>query len=287
MASDPALAIRLQDHLQQVARERDPYLATAGHFFVQQYIQTQLEQWGTVKHHDFRLHSGGRIHHNLALNLPGASSHKAHQGIILIGAHYDAVPGTPGADDNASGVAVLLELARVFAAQPARRPIRLVAFDLEEYGMQGSNAYAAQAWKAHESIRLMLSLEMLGYFCTAPNTQIYPPGLKYFYPNTGDFIALVGNLTTLPDLLSLSSHLRKAGVPCQWLPVPDKGKFVTATRLSDHSPFWDRGYRAMMVTDTAFLRNPNYHKAGDRIETLDITKMASICEGLAAGLRHI
>jgi Zn-dependent M28 family amino/carboxypeptidase len=287
MAPDAALVMRLQDHLQQVARERDPYLATAGHFFVQQYIQTQLEQWGTLERHDFTLQDGGRIHHNLVLNLPGTSSHKAHQGMILLGAHYDAVPGTLGADDNASGVAVLLELARVFAAQPARRPIRLVAFDLEEYGMKGSDAYAAQAWQAHESIRLMLSLEMLGYFCTAPNTQIYPPGLKYFYPTTGDFIALVGNLTTLPDLLSLSRHLRKAGVPCQWLPAADKGKFVAATRLSDHSPFWDRGYRAMMVTDTAFLRNPNYHKSGDRIETLDISKMASICEGLTAGLRRI
>jgi Zn-dependent M28 family amino/carboxypeptidase len=287
MAPDAALVMRLQDHLQQVARERDPYLATAGHFFVQQYIQTQLEQWGTVERHDFTLQDGGRIHHNLVLNLPGTSGHKSHQGMILIGAHYDAVPGTPGADDNASGVAVLLELARVFAAQPARRPIRLVAFDLEEYGVKGSEAYATQLWQAHESIRLMLSLEMLGYFCTTPNSQTYPSGLQYFYPSTGDFIALVGNLTAIPDLLFLSRHMRKAGVPCQWLPAVDGGKLIDVTRFSDHSPFWDRGYRAMMVTDTAFLRNPNYHKAGDRIETLDIPKMAMICEGLVAGLSRL
>jgi Zn-dependent M28 family amino/carboxypeptidase len=286
MTSDPALVMRLQDHLQQVARERDPYFATAGHFFVQEYIQSQLRQWGTVQRHDFNDQNGQR-HHNFVLNLPGTSSHKAHQGMILMGAHYDAVPGTMGADDNASGVAVLLELARRFAIQPARRPIRLVAFDLEEYSGQGSNAYATQMWQAHEPIRLMLSLEMLGYFCTRPNSQTYPPGLKYFYPTTGDFIALVGNLTTIPDLLSLSRHLRRAGVPCQWLPAADKGKFVAATRLSDHSPFWDRGYRAMMVTDTAFLRNPNYHKSGDRIETLDIPKMAMICEGLVAGLSRL
>ncbi len=287
MSSNPALVSRLQAHLHQVARERDPYLATAGHFFVQEYIQAQFSQWGTVARHDFTLQKGGRRHQNLVLNLPGSSSSKAHQGMILIGAHYDAVPGTPGADDNASGVAVLLELACIFAAQPTRRPIRLVAFDLEEYGMKGSDAYAAQVWQAHEPIRLMLSLEMLGYFCTAPNTQLYPPGLKYFYPTTGDFIALVGNLTTLPDLWFLSRQLRKAGVPCQWLPAADNGKFVAATRFSDHSPFWDRGYRAMMVTDTAFLRNPHYHQQGDRIETLDVNKMASICEGLAAGLRRL
>jgi Zn-dependent M28 family amino/carboxypeptidase len=284
MSTDPALVSRLQDHLDQVARERDPYFATAGHFFVQEYIQSQLNQWGTVERHDFTLQDGGRLHHNLVLNLPGTSSHKSHQGMILIGAHYDAVPGTPGADDNASGVAVLLELAHIFTAQPTRRPIRLVAFDLEEYGVKGSQAYATQVWQSHESIRLMVSLEMLGYFCTTPNSQTYPAGLQYFYPSTGDFVALVGNLTAIPDLLSLSHHLRSAGMPCQWLPAIDGGKFVAVTRFSDHSPFWDRGYRAMMVTDTAFLRNPHYHRAGDRIETLDIPKMASICEGLATGL---
>jgi Zn-dependent M28 family amino/carboxypeptidase len=287
MSPDPTLVTRLQEHLHQVARERDPYLATAGHFFVQEYIQSQFNKWGAVERHDFKSQRGGRIHHNFVLNLPGTSNHKAHQGMILIGAHYDAVPGTPGADDNASGVAALLELARLFSAHPLRRSVRLIAFDLEEYAGQGSKSYATLAWQTHESIRLMLSLEMLGYFCTAPNTQIYPPGLKYFYPSTGDFIALVGNLTAIPDLISLSHHLRKSEVHCQWLPAIDNGKFVAATRLSDHSPFWDRGYRAMMVTDTAFLRNPNYHKPGDRIETLDVNKMASICEGLAAGLRHI
>jgi Zn-dependent M28 family amino/carboxypeptidase len=283
---DEALADRLRDHLHQIARERDPYLATAGHFFVQEYVHAQFGQWGTVARHDFTLQAGGRLHHNLVLNLPGASG-QTHPGMILIGAHYDAVPGTPGADDNASGVAVLLELARLFTMQPARRPIRLVAFDLEEYHRKGSYAYSAQVWQDHEPIRLMLSLEMLGYFCTEPNSQIYPPGLKYFYPSTGDFIALVGNLTAIPDLLSLSRHLRSAGMPCQWLPAIDGGKFVAVTRFSDHSPFWDRGYRAMMVTDTAFLRNPNYHKPSDRIETLDFGKMASICEGLAIGLRRL
>jgi Zn-dependent M28 family amino/carboxypeptidase len=287
MSPDPALVSRLQNHLHQVARERDPYLATAGHFFVQEYIQSQFSQWGAVERHDFTLQKGGRLHQNLVLNLPRSSSSRAHQGMILIGAHYDAVPGTPGADDNASGVAVLLELARILAAQPTRRPIRLVAFDLEEYGTKGSGTYAAQVWQAHESIRLMLSLEMLGYFCTAPNTQLYPPGLKYFYPTTGDFIMLVGNLTALPDLWFLSRHLRKAGVPCQWFPAADNGKFIAATRFSDHSPFWDRGYRAMMVTDTAFLRNPHYHQPSDRIETLDFNKMASICEGLATGLQFL
>ncbi len=284
-----ALEARLADHLQQIARERDPYLATAGHFSVQQYVRSQLAAWGTVEQHDFQYRTGGRVHHNLVLNLPAQDSPaaKAKGGCILVGAHYDAVPGTPGADDNASGVAVLLELARWFAAHPARYPVRLIAFDLEEYGMQGSTAYAEQVVQTGEPIRLMLSLEMLGYFSQAPQSQTYPAGLQFFYPDQGDFIALIGTVPTIPEMLHLRKYLRQATVPCQWLPAGWQGKLVAATRLSDHAPFWDRGDRAIMVTDTAFLRNPHYHQPSDRIDTLDLQRMACICEGLAAALQHL
>ena len=130
---------RLQAHLIQVARERDPYLATAGHFFVREYIRAQFAQWGTVEAHEFR--EQGTVFQNLILNLPAQDETRRRSlPPILIGAHYDAVPGSPGADDNATGVAVLLELARFFAAAPIRYPIRLVAFDLEEtsYDRAGS-----------------------------------------------------------------------------------------------------------------------------------------------------
>ncbi len=284
-----ALETRLADHLQQIARERDPYLATAGHFYVQQYVRSQLAAWGEVAQQDFQYRTGGRVHHNLVLNLPAAdpSTSRGQGGCILVGAHYDAVPGTPGADDNASGVAVLIELARWFAAHPARYPVRLIAFDLEEYGMQGSTAYAEQAVQAGEPIRLMLSLEMLGYFSQAPQSQTYPARLQFFYPDQGDFIALIGTVPTIPEMLHLHRYLRRATVPCQWLPAGWRGKLLAATRLSDHAPFWDRGYRAIMVTDTAFLRNPHYHQPSDRIATLNLQRMACICEGLAAALQHL
>ncbi|MGB7445200.1 MAG: M28 family peptidase, partial [Coleofasciculaceae cyanobacterium] len=238
---------RLNTHLSQIVRDRDPYLAQAGHFFVQQYLHQQLEQWGTVETHQFVIR--GQTHQNLILNLPGQSSTaKRRASPILIAAHYDAVPGTPGADDNATGVAVLLELARVFATQPARYPVRLVAFDLEEYGLLGSKEYAAKLKQQGQKLRLMLSLEMLGYCNSARGSQRYPAGLPRFYPNRGNFIALIGNLRTIPDLIRLSRSIRKTRTPCEWLPVPNRGIIVPQTRLSDHSPFWDRGYPALMVT---------------------------------------
>ncbi len=119
---------RLYNHLRQIVRDRDPYLSTAGHFFVQQYIHAQLAQWGNVETHEFQVR--GKTHQNLILNLPAENSSK-QKPPILIGAHYDAVPGTPGADDNATGVAALLEMARAFTAEPAKYPLRLVAFDME------------------------------------------------------------------------------------------------------------------------------------------------------------
>jgi len=271
----------LKAHLAQVVRDRDPYLATAGHFYVQQYIRQQFAQWGTVETDEFSV--AGRTHQNLILNLPG----QFLQAPILIGAHYDAVPGTPGADDNATGIAVLLEFARLFAAEPARYPLRLVAFDLEEYGLQGSRHYAQQLKQQRQPLRLMLSLEMLGYCDRSPNSQRYPAGLQYFYPNQGDFIGLIGDWRTVFDLLTLSRQIRQTGTACQWLPAGNRGLIVPETRSSDHAPFWDAGYRAVMVTDTAHLRNPHYHQPSDRLETLDLDFLAGVCAGLAQGIRTL
>ncbi|MFB2882098.1 M20/M25/M40 family metallo-hydrolase [Floridanema aerugineum] len=279
------LTERLQEHLTQIVRDRDPYLSSAGHFFVQQYIREQFQQWGKLETHEFAVR--GQTHQNLILNLPPLNNKQEKSPPILIGAHYDAVPNCPGADDNATGVAVLLELAKAFAAKPLKYPVRLVAFDMEEYGLLGSQEYAAKLKQENQRLRLMISLEMLGYCNDAPNSQRYPAGLEKFYPNTGNFLALIGNLTTIPDLIKLSRNIRKSGVPAEWLPVPNQGKLVRQTRLSDHAPFWDNGYRSMMITDTAFLRNPHYHQVSDRIETLDLNFLTGVCLGLEIGLRKL
>jgi hypothetical protein len=274
---------RLLNHLNVLVRDRDPYLAAAGHQWVQQYIREELSQWGTVERHSFEVR--GQTHHNWILKLCPRDATQQTAAPLVVGAHYDAVPGTPGADDNASGVAVLLELARYASKHPPRRPLWCVAFDMEEYGLLGSRAYGQTLKTQGQPIRLMLSLEMLGYCDQAPHSQRYPtPLLGAVYPNRGNFIGLIGNLPSLFDLIQLKRQIVGAGAPCEWLPVPLKGHLIPETRLSDHAPFWDLGYRAAMVTDTSFLRNPHYHKASDRLETLDLKFLAKVALGLMAGL---
>ncbi len=295
---------RLHRHLIQIVRDRNPYLASEAHFYVQQYIREQLSQWGSVEIDDFAVR--GRIHHNFILDLPplspplakggkqeesplgkGEKQENKQEKPIVIGAHYDTVPGTPGADDNATGVAVLLELAAEFASRPLKYPVQLVAFDMEEYGYFGSSHHAAKFKQQQQSIRLMISLEMLGYCNHNPNSQSYPAGLKYFYPNCGNFIALIGNLRTVPDMINLSGKIRKSGQPCEWLPVPNRGLIVPDTRRSDHVPFWDNDYPAIMVTDTANMRNPHYHQGSDKIETLNLDFLVGVCGGLMEAIRHL
>jgi Zn-dependent M28 family amino/carboxypeptidase len=281
---------RLHSHLIQIVRDRNPYLASAGHFYVQQYIREQLGQWGTVEIDDFAVR--GRIHHNLILDLPPLNPPLAKGGKqenlpIIIGAHYDTVPGTPGADDNATGVAVLLELAAELASKPLKYPVQLVAFDMEESGCWGSKHHAAKCKQQQQSIRLMICLEMLGYCDRTPNSQSYPAGLDFFYPNIGNFIALIGNLRTVRDMIALSRNIRKVGQACEWLPVPNRGLIVPDTRRSDHAPFWDNDYPAIMVTDTANMRNPHYHQPSDKIETLDGDFLAGVCGGLVEAIRYM
>jgi aminopeptidase YwaD len=277
------LTARLRSHVEVIARDRDPYFATQGHFYVQQYIREQFSRWGTVESHAFQV--GRKTHYNWILNLPGQKNKPP----ILIGAHYDAVPNSPGADDNATGVAVLLEMAKAFSEKPARYPIRLVAFDLEEIFTQadthGNVQYASSL--NHEPLRLMIALEMLGYCNHERNSQRYPAGLEKFYPDQGNFIALIGNIPTIPDLMRFSRSIRRAQVGCEWLPAGMRGKILPDTRRSDHAAFWDRGYRALMVTDTANLRNPHYHQPSDRIETLDFDFLTRVCQGLIHAIQSL
>jgi Zn-dependent M28 family amino/carboxypeptidase len=149
--------------------------------------------------------------------------------------------------------------------------------------MIGSRAYASELHRRGEPLALMIALEMLGYRDPRPGSQRYPPGLRYLYPSRGDFIGLIGNLRTLPRLWRLARIVRES-VPCEWLPVPARGRLLPETRLSDHAPFWDLGYPAMMITDTAFMRNPHYHAASDRLDTLDLDFLTAVCRGLIEGL---
>jgi Zn-dependent M28 family amino/carboxypeptidase len=274
---------RLLGHLRQVVRDRSPGYSSAGHFFVSHYIQQELSQWGEVE--PFHFNAQGQRHTNWILNLPGLSPNRPP---ILIGAHYDTVPGCPGADDNGTGIAAMLEMARAIKHAPARSPVRLVAFDLEEYGLAGSRAYAKYLYDKGESLCLMLSLEMLGYCDYTPHSQRYPSKvLEKIYPHQGNFIALIGQWQTIPAMTRLWWSFRNAGARSQWLPIINQGHTVPDTRRSDHAPFWDLGYPAIMVTDTANLRNPHYHQPTDTLDTVDLDFLTNVCQGLIQGIQAL
>jgi Zn-dependent M28 family amino/carboxypeptidase len=209
----------------------------------------------------------------------------------VVGAHYDSVPSTPGADDNASAVAVLLELARRLPQLALRAPVRLVAFTMEEppaftTGLQGSRIFVKACQAAGERVAGAIVLEMVGY--TAPR-QIYPPVLRFAgYPREGNFIGIVGNWRSRPFGRAVLRGFRKnPRLPVESLFVPFDGRILPATRLSDHASFWDARLPAVMVTDTAFFRNPHYHLPTDTIDTLDFAFMAGLVDSLALALTEL
>ncbi len=215
------------------------------------------------------------------------------EGYYLLGAHFDTVSGTPGADDNASGVAVLLEVARLAREAPMPKPWVFVGFTTEEPPVyftpyMGSRVYAKRARKGRENILGMLCLESVGYFRNEPNSQYIPLSLKLMgYSTTGNYLGIVGNWSSRPLVQGLERAL-KAGcsLPLATLAAPMVGALVPEARMSDHANFWDEGYQAVMLTDTAFLRNPNYHTAGDTIDTLDLDAMVELTLGLAHFVRE-
>jgi Zn-dependent M28 family amino/carboxypeptidase len=210
--------------------------------------------------------------------------------IVVAGAHYDTVRGSPGADDNASGVACLIEIARALRGRALRRTVKLVAFVNEEPPFfltrrMGSRIYASAARRRGDDIRLMLSLEMLGCYRDEPGSQAYPPLLRWFYPQRGDFVAFVSNLRSRRALGAVFGAFRAVSdFPAQRLASP---AIVPGVAWSDQLSFWREGYAAVMVTDTAFFRYAHYHAATDTPEKLDYRRMARVAEGLAEALARL
>lgn len=227
----------------------------------------------------------GKTYQNVIAELKGTS---APEQVLVIGAHYDTVRTTPGADDNASGVAGLLGMAKLLAGKPLEKTVRFVAFALEEpptYRTKnmGSYHYAASLKKAGEKVEGMICLEMIGFFCDRPGSQHYPiPFMKLKFPKTGNYIAMVGNRRSRPFTLQMADGFRKGtDLPLVTLNAP---AFVVGIDFSDHWSFGKFGYPAFMVTDTAFYRNPNYHSPSDLPDTLDYNRMAQVVEGLMAAI---
>lgn len=223
---------------------------------------------------------------NVEAVLPGQG-----RGTIVVGAHYDTVSHTPGADDNASAVALLLELAGIARKNgPFARSVRFVAFVNEEPPFfqtrdMGSRRYAADLRRRGVGLDAVVVLESVGYYGETPGSQRYPVPLSLFYPDTGDFIAFVGNLGSTGLTRKLTRLFReKAALPSQGGALPG---WLPGIGWSDQWSFWKEGYDAVMVTDTALFRNPNYHRMTDVPETLDYERMAVLAEGLAEVLESL
>jgi Zn-dependent M28 family amino/carboxypeptidase len=210
--------------------------------------------------------------------------------IVVVGAHYDSVLGSPGANDNGSGVAALLEIAAGLRGRAHRRTLRLVAFVNEEppffQGEQmGSLRYARRCRERGEDVVAMLSLETIGYYSDAPGSQSYPAGLGLMYPHTGSFIAVVGDLHSHALVRTVAAALGlHSSVPCESATLP---AFVPGIGWSDQWAFWQQGYRAVMLTDTAPFRYPAYHTAQDLPDQLDYARLADVVAALAEAVSDL
>ena len=266
----------LKRHVENIHFDRNPYDGYPKLEQAAQYIEREFQKIGLdVKEDTFQWE--GKSYKNIVAEKKGlVSSHR----VLILGAHYDTVPGSPGADDNASAIAVLLEVARNIQTVPLEGTVRLIAFSLEEYNFVGSTHYVEKFQRGEEKILGMISLEMVGF--TGPR-QDYPPYLNpKYYPNVGDFIAIIGNERSkeLLEKVCQSFRAHVPRLPLEFLVVPGNGEGMEEVRLSDHSTFWDQRVPALMITDTAFLRNPNYHLASDRMETLDFEFMQKVAIGI-------
>lgn len=268
---------QLRRTLEVIVGERSPFSSLRHLTAVESFIENELGSYGLKVESDYFSYRGKTFR-----NLIGRQGDDQRGGsMIVLGAHFDSVQGTPGADDNASGVALLLEAARLLARARLRSQVLFCAFNLEELNMIGSSYFVKKRKSAGAKIAAMISLEMVGYANPRPGSQRYPLGLKAFYPDRGDFIGVIANWNSTSLLRRFARQMRQVrGLPVETLSVPGNGGLIPAVRLSDHAPFWDAGYPALMITDTSFFRNPHYHSSTDTLETLNLDFMAKVCEGV-------
>jgi Zn-dependent M28 family amino/carboxypeptidase len=279
----------LREHINALAVDIGPRTPLSPGSLVRaaNYIHSVFEDVGlSVREQNYQYHD--QLVTNVLATVPGTAGGSAY---YVVGAHYDTVPSTPGADDNASAVAVMLELAGRLRQARLKAPVLFAAFTLEEppaylTGHQGSRIFVRNCQRNGDRVLGAIILEMVGY--TAPR-QRYPflhrwPG----YPGQGNFIGIIGNWRSLHLGRAVLRGFRKnKGLPAESLFLPFDGRILPETRLSDHASFWDAGLPALMVTDTAFFRNPNYHLPSDTIDTLDFTFMAELVRSLELALLEL
>jgi hypothetical protein len=280
-AAGQALAERLRGHVVAIASVEHNTGEPQALAQASSYLEAQLRAMGYavgVQSYD----SGDGEVRNLEVEIKGTATPDQ---IVVVGAHYDSAYSAPGANDNGSGTAMVLELARAFQGSRPRKTVRFVLFANEEppyfgAGSMGSMVYARRSRERGDNIIGMLSLETVGYYDDAAGSQKYPNIFKPFFPDTGNFIAFIGDLKSR-DLLHRSiGHFRAA----QQFPSEGIATFpwIKGINWSDHSAFWAHDYRALMITDTAIFRYPHYHTRQDTPDKLDYTRMARLLGGIYA-----
>jgi Zn-dependent M28 family amino/carboxypeptidase len=253
--------------------------------FVAAYIREELEKSG-ARTREQPYQAGNRTYRNVIATFGPETKE-----IIVVGAHYDAAGPYPGADDNASGVAGIIELAQLLGKTNLPVKVELVTYSLEEPPFfrseyMGSAVHARALKKEGAVVRAMIVVEMIGYFSDAPGSQRFPaPGLRLLYPSQGNFICVVGRMGEAMLVRRIKrSMLEASSLPVYSINVP---RSVPGIDLSDHMNYWEEGYPSVMITDTAFFRNPNYHTAADTAEKLDYEKMAQVVLGVYAAVKGL
>ena len=273
---------RLENHVEELSTKIGERSVLRGNGLDQAktYIHDAFKAAGLTVTEQAYMYNERRVV-NLIADPPGVTTNSRP---YIIGAHYDTVIGTPGADDNASAVAVMLELARSATNKPPEIPLRFVAFTLEEppnhaTQYQGSRVFVKQLIDNGMDISGAIILEMVG-LTTAK--QHYPLFLRWVgYPEVGNFIGVVGNRASKAFGKQVLQGMHKnPDLPVESLFVWLNGWILPDTRLSDHAPFWDKGFPALMITDTAYFRNKNYHGPNDTADTLDYNFMARLVKSL-------
>jgi hypothetical protein len=275
---------RLQEYVKKIEGLRHGWENYAALEEKAQFIEDTLNSFHySVENQEFLYHE--RPYRNIIATLEGLHQEKER---ILLGAHYDAAWGSPGADDNASGAAVLLEAADILSRQRLSRTVQFVAFTLEEPQPQtinfliGSETFAREAKKAGIPYQAVLILESVGYTDDGEGSQIVPVFVRIPVSRKGNFLGVIANNRS-KSIMEAFHRISEEHVP-ELITVPYKvplsGRFIPETRFSDHASFWNAGYPALMLTDTAMFRNPHYHTHHDRFETLDLTFMTKVTKAV-------
>jgi aminopeptidase YwaD len=276
-------------NLRALISERHPFSSPANLRGAHDYLSDQYERLGLqVSFQTFRA-LGGSYQNVLGTLPPTTGSSRRSRLPLIIAAHYDTVQGSPGADDNASGLAVMLEVARRLREVSTSCEVRFIAICLEEQDLLGSLAYAASLRDINEEIAGAIVLECVGYTSDKNGSQTVPRGMPFAIPTTGDFLGIVGNTASakLVKGFEQASNREVPELKTVSIVVPGQGEQLPDTRRSDHAAFWHFGYPAIMLTDTANFRNPHYHRPTDTLETLDLDFIRRVARSVTAAVSSL